>query len=159
MKVWFLVHSCSLIIGIQYRRCAIVIVISRWMQFIYIYIYFFLPEIHDQYIGLSKTLSSNHLQEEFPIIDDRSKLCSRSFTCSSSSEKCPLSFSISISYKWYLFVESNYPNCFSSYMTITYTIGCQSVSRILVLSISRNQWFSNRVRYRSGFCRHIDKRN
>ena len=33
----------------------------------------FLSEIHDQYIRLSKTLSSNHLQAQFPIIDDRSK--------------------------------------------------------------------------------------
>ena len=129
-------------------------------MYIYIYIYnFILAEIHDQYIGLSKTFFSNHLQAQFPIIDDRPKLFSRSFTCPSSSEKCPLSFSISISYKWYLFVESNYPNYFSWYITITYTIGCQNVSRILVLSIIRNQWFSNRVRYHSGFCRRIDERN
>ena len=70
------------------------------MRHIYIYIYVFkyVTEIHDQYKIFSKTLSSNHLQAQFPIIDDRTKLCSPSFTCPSS-EKCPVSFSISLTYK------------------------------------------------------------
>ena len=156
MKVWILVNSDSLIIRVRYRRFAIVIVM---IYHIYIYVLKYVIEIHDQYIIFSKTLSSNHLQAQFRIIDDRTKLCSPSFTCPLSSEKCPLRFSISMFYKWYLFAESNYSNHSSWYMTITCTIGYQVVWRILVLSLIRKQWFSNRVQYRSKFWRRIDERN
>ena len=55
--------------------------------YIYIYVFKYVTEIHDQYKIFSKTLSSKHLQAHFPIIDDRTKLCSPSFTCPSSSRK------------------------------------------------------------------------
>ena len=80
---------------------------------IYIFIKKYGTEIHDQNMRFLKTLSLNRLRALFPRIDDRSKLFSRTFLTSSSSRKCPLSFSMCTSYKWYLFVESNYSNYLS----------------------------------------------
>ena len=103
MKAWILVNSGSLITRIQCRRFAIVIVMSRTIYVIYIYICRGEYKSFSWFIKQRYAIKIWHFRKHylqiiselnFQKIDDRSKLFSRTLTCSSSSRKCPLSFSI-----------------------------------------------------------------